>query len=343
VYFNGVKIHEVKDVSYHKVEYVVSGTLVKAGKALLAMRIFTDQKVGNFNGVFKIGPKSTNPIALRTDRCRYQAIGANEKNNVEIITEPGGIPMGPDHPQAPASLFNSKIHPLVPYAIRGCLWYQGESNVDRAFQYRKLLPSMIKNWRDNWGQGDFPFLIVQLTSYGSSRPQPSDSTWAELREVQSLTASSVPSVGLAVIIDIGDAVDVHPKNKQDVGKRLALLARKISYGENLVCSGPTYHSMTVEGDKIRLRFENTDSGLSDKNGKLGAFAISGNDRKFVWSEAKIDGNDILLWSDKVKNPIAIRYAWADNPTTRGLLFNREGLPAAPFRTDNWPGITDNAK
>ncbi len=230
----------------------------------------------------------------------------------------------------PTQLYSGMIAPLLPYAIAGATWYQGESNAGRAKQYQKLFPAMIRNWRDDWGQGDFPFLFVQLANYMARKAEPAESNWAQLREAQTMTLS-LPRTGMAVIIDIGDAKDIHPKNKQDVGRRLALAARREAYGENLVYSGPIYDSMKAEGNKARLSFKHVGGGLAARGDKLAGFSIAGEDKQFVWAEAKIEGDAVVAWSDKVEKPAAVRYAWADNPEC--TLYNKEGLPASPFRTD----------
>jgi sialate O-acetylesterase len=231
------------------------------------------------------------------------------------------------------------IAPLIPYSVRGAIWYQGESNASRASQYRRLFPAMIQNWRQDWRQGDFPFLFVQLANYMAARPEPSDSAWAELREAQLMTLT-LPNTGMAVIIDIGDANDIHPRNKQDVGKRLALWALAKTYSKDIVYSGPIYKSMRVEGGKIVLSFDHVGGGLlAGGSMLLKGFAIACADRKFIWADAKIEGNTMVVSSDKITEPVAVRYAWADNPACN--LYNKEGLPASPFRTDDWLGITAN--
>jgi sialate O-acetylesterase len=246
-------------------------------------------------------------------------------------------PFGPGNPHSPAGLYNAMIAPLIPYGIRGAIWYQGESNAGRAYQYRKLFPAMITNWREDWGQGKFPFLFVQLANFMAVDPEPVDSAWAELREAQLMTLA-LPNTGMAVIIDIGEAKDIHPKNKQDVGKRLALWALAKTYGKDLVYSGPIYKSMRTEGNKIILDFEHVGDGLVVGGGEsLKGFAVAGADRKFVWADAKIEGNTVVVSSDEISEPVAVRYAWANNPVCN--LYNKEGLPASPFRTDDWPGIT----
>jgi sialate O-acetylesterase len=245
-------------------------------------------------------------------------------------------PLGPDHPHRPAGLYNGMIAPLIPYAIQGAIWYQGESNAGRAYQYRKLFPAMIQDWRQAWGQGDFPFLFVQLANWLEIKTDPVESSWAELREAQSMTLS-LPKTAMAVAIDIGEADDIHPKNKQEVGRRLALAARSI-YGQEMVYSGPIYTSMKIENAKIRLHFKYADGGLMAKGGEtLKGFSIAGKDHKFVWAQAKIDGDTVVVWSDAVPDPVAVRYAWADNPVCN--LYNNAGLPASPFRTDKLPGVT----
>ena len=239
--------------------------------------------------------------------------------------------------QAPANLYNAMLVPLIPYGIRGAIWYQGESNAGRAYQYRTLFPTMIENWRADWQQGDFPFYFVQLANFMAVKPEPSESAWAELREAQTMTLK-VPNSGQAVIIDIGEANDIHPKNKQDVGKRLALWALAKDYGKDVVYSGPVYRSMEKKGKKIVLHFDHVGGGLVAKGGEaLKGFAIAGDDKEFVWADAKIAGDTVVVESPTVKAPAAVRYAWADNPVCN--LSNKAGLPACPFRTDDWPGLT----
>ncbi|HSW46828.1 MAG TPA: sialate O-acetylesterase [Phycisphaerae bacterium] len=245
-----------------------------------------------------------------------------------------------ESPHRPGALYNGMIHPLMPYAIRGVIWYQGESNAPRAYQYRELMPTLIRTWREQWGQGDFPFLMVQLANFQSRQKEPYTSDWAELREAQSRTLA-LPRTGMAVAIDIGDPKDIHPANKQDVARRLALAARAIAYGEKIPYSGPLYDSMKAEGGGIRLRFSHTNGGLEAKGGELKGFGIAGRDRKFVDAKAVVDGDTVVVSSEQVAEPVAVRYAWADAPLCN--LYNGAGLPASPFRTDDWPGITDNER
>jgi sialate O-acetylesterase len=255
-----------------------------------------------------------------------------------------GAPMGPENPNSPSGLYNAMIAPLIPYTIRGAIWYQGESNAGRAYQYRDLFPTMIKSWWNAWGQGgqeDFAFLFVQLANFMDVKEEPGDSTWAELREAQLMTLE-VPNTGMAVIVDIGDAKDIHPKDKQDVGKRLALWALANTYGKDIVYSGPIYRSMEKKDNRIVLSFDHVGGGLVAKGGALlKGFAIAGADHRFVWADAKIEGDQIVVSSDKVADPVAVRYAWADNPVCN--LYNKADLPASPFRTDTWPGVTVDKK
>ncbi|HQU59260.1 MAG TPA: sialate O-acetylesterase, partial [Saprospiraceae bacterium] len=245
----------------------------------------------------------------------------------------------------PTLLYNGSIAPLMPYAIKGAIWYQGESNAldKRSEEYADLLPAMIRDWRKNWGQGDFPFLIVQLANYLPEAQQPGESTWAELREAQ-MKALALPKTAIATAIDIGDADDIHPKNKKDLGDRLGLAARRVAYGENIVYSGPVYESMLIEGDKIRITFSSIGAGLisRDKYGYLRGFAIAGADRKFHWARAFIEGNTVVVSCPEVPGPVAVRYAWSDNPGALDL-YNKEGLPALPFRTDEWKLSTAGKK
>ncbi|MBS0206263.1 MAG: sialate O-acetylesterase [Planctomycetes bacterium] len=241
-------------------------------------------------------------------------------------------------------LYNGVIAPLQPFAIKGAIFYQGEQNAVRAHQYRTLFPALIEDWRRTWGQGDFPFLFVQLPNYIPDKtkpdhaPDPEASAWAELRDAQR-HALSAPNTGMAVTIDLGDPRDIHPKNKQEVGRRLARQALSVAYNQSIVASGPLYRSMTIAGNEVHLQFYHVGSGLVARGTELRGFAISGTDQKFVWARATIVGSKIVVTSDQVSQPVAVRYAWADNPDCN--LYNKEGYPASPFRTDDWPGVTFN--
>jgi sialate O-acetylesterase len=242
------------------------------------------------------------------------------------------VPPNPASPNQPSVLFNAMINPLIPYAIQGAIWYQGEANASRAEQYRTLLPAMITDWRTRWNQGDFPFLIVQLAAFMDRTNAPSQSGWAELREAQAMTTTALPKVGLALAIDIGEAKNIHPKNKQEVGLRLGLAGRSIAYGQILPFSGPVYKSMAIKDGKAELSFQYTDGGLSAKGDSIKGFAIAGADGKFVWAQTKIDGDKVIVWADGIAQPASVRYAWANNPDCN--LYNGVGLPAVPFRTDH---------
>jgi sialate O-acetylesterase len=241
----------------------------------------------------------------------------------------------------PAELYNGMIAPLIPYAIKGAIWYQGESNAGRAQQYRTLYADMIRNWRRDWNQGDFTFLAVQLAPYTKIKDQPGDSDWAELREAQLLATKVLPKVGMAVITDVGEENDIHPRKKQPVGARLALAARGIAYGEKITFSGPLYKEMQVKGDKVALTFDHVGAGLEARDGDLKGFSIAGADRKFVWASAKIEGDKVIVSSPEVSAPVAVRYGWANYPVVN--LWNKDGLPASPFRTDDFPMITNGKK
>jgi sialate O-acetylesterase len=260
-------------------------------------------------------------------------------------------PEGP--PSMPTVLYNGMIAPLIPYGIKGAIWYQGESNANHGAEYATLFPRMISDWREKWGEGDFPFLFVQLANYQAAQTKPSEGGWAWVREAQ-LKTLSLPNTGMAVIIDIGDTFNIHPKDKRDVGARLALAAKHVAYGQDLVYSGPIYDSMTVEKNTIRLTFKNVGGGLQmsvppwtptgatpPAPTKLTGFAIAGADKNWAWADAKIDGNTVVVSCDAVAAPVAVRYGWANNPACN--LYNKEGLPASPFRTDDWEDADPSQK
>ena len=239
----------------------------------------------------------------------------------------------------PGNIFNGVLLPTVGYGIRGAIWYQGENNAGRAYQYRELLPLMIQTWRDLWGQGDFPFYWVQLADFKAEKPEPEESEWAELREAQTMTLKRLPNTGQAVIIDVGEGKDIHPTNKADVGKRLARWALARDYGVKVPCQSPTYRSMEKKGNKVVVTFDHVDGGFRPFDvAEVRGFAVAGPGGKFVNARAKVVGPDrVEVWSDEVAEPEAVRYAWADNPVCN--LFSAVGLPATPFRTDDRPGVT----
>jgi sialate O-acetylesterase len=243
-----------------------------------------------------------------------------------------------------SSIYDGMIAPLIPFPIRGAFWYQGESNEARAEQYGILLPTMIRAWRERWGEGAFPLGIIQLPNYRDPKDEPTDEPWSFVREAQRRTAVTVPNTGLIVTIDIGEAHDIHPKNKLDLGRRMARWALVDVYGRKLTRSGPTFGKATIAGPKIILTFDDVGQGLKIRDGdKLDEFAIAGADHKWHWAQAKITGkNHLEVWSDTVSQPLAVRYAFNNNPKHPNLT-NETGLPAGPFRTDNWPGRTDGKR
>ena len=238
-------------------------------------------------------------------------------------------PTHPDDATLPTVLYNGMVAPLVPFAIKGVIWYQGESNAGQADLYEKLFPALITDWRKQWGQGDFPFFYVQLPNYRPRVAQPTEGGWCRLRETQLQTMSKVPNTGMAITIDVGAANDLHPSNKAPVGHRLALLARHTVYGENIISSGPLYASHKLAGDKVVITFNHVGQGLKP-TGEVKGFAIAGADNKFVWAQTKVESpNTVSVWSSDVKAPAAVRYGWADNPEVN--LCNSADLPASPFR------------
>ncbi len=342
-YFNGVKIGSLtmedrKDAWCVPRIYTVPGKLVKAGTNVIAVRVFSNIYAGGFIGTstqMKLAPAGLDDDA--------QSIPLAGIWDYELEANFGLIPLAPPpgrgqgNPNSPHILFDNMLSPLIPYALRGAIWYQGESNASNAKQYRKLFPIMIKSWRKAWNQGNFPFLFVQLANFGQFIKDPAESPWAELREAQTMTLS-LPNTGMAVTIDIGEFNDIHPRNKQDVGLRLALPAlAKIHGFKKLAYSGPIYKSMGIEKRQIHIAFHNVEGGLVVHGAKLEGFSIAGKDKKFVWADARIEGDCVIVSSPSVQTPVAVRYAWADNPSCN--LYNSSDLPASPFRTDDWPGIT----
>lgn len=323
VFINGVFVGTTS-YQYPPRRYTIPANLLKTGENTIVVRVVSNSGDGGFV----------------LDK-KYKIVA--DKDSVDLTGDwnfKQGASMSPLGSQTfvrwkPAGLYNSMIAPLTNYSIKGFLWYQGESNTDKPVEYGALLATLIQNWRDSWKQKDLPFLYVQLPNYMKSSSVPTESNWALFRESQ-LKTLSVPNTGMAVAIDLGEWNDIHPVNKKPVGDRLALLAQKMAYGDkDIVCSGPLYQSMKIEKDSITLSFKNTGSGLITKGSlHLNCIAIAGPDKKFVWASAKIINNTLVVWSDKIPNPVAVRYAWADNPENANL-YNYEGLPASPFRTDTW--------
>lgn len=353
IYWNGRLIGETNLENFlsptaMRWHYLIPGELIREGSNDLAVRIFAPAIPPSLSGAGSVGGKPLpGPWQMKVE----YALPPLESVTPPPATEFRNLGFG--------SLYNGMIHPIVPYAIRGALWYQGEANTGRAAAYRSLFPLMIEDWRRQWGQGDFPFYYCQLAGYREKNRTPMESQWAELREAQLLTLS-VPNTGMAVLFDIGESEDIHPAQKDVAGKRLARMALARTYGQRVPYSGPIYDSMRVERGRIRISFKHVEGGLvarevpttydvmrstnttaplvrNSPNSQLEGFAICGADRKWAWADAKIDGDTVLVWSTTVPAPVAVRYAWADNPTAN--LYNQPGLPASPFRTDDFPMIT----
>ncbi|MFN8353009.1 MAG: sialate O-acetylesterase [Spirosomataceae bacterium] len=330
-YLNGQKIGATTGYNIPR-NYEVPASMLKEGRNVLAVRVVDGGGGGGIYGnnndlLVKSGDTSI-PLA---GPWRYRI----ERYSASEAVSPNAYP---------TLLFNAMLNPLIPYAIKGAIWYQGESNAGRAYQYRKAFPMMIQDWRNHWQQGDFPFLFVQLANYNNNLgDSQKGSTWAELREAQTQTLS-LAKTGMACIIDIGEARDIHPRNKQDVGKRLAAIALHDYYGQSVPYSGPMYKGFQKTPDGILLEFDHIGSGLlaNDKYGYVKGFEIAGTDQKFYYAQALIKGNQILVFSNKVPDPVAVRYGWADNPEDVNL-YNKEGFPASPFRTDTWKGVTEANK
>jgi sialate O-acetylesterase len=344
-YFNGKRVGATGNDTPNSYlvprRYNVPGALVQPGRNVIAVRVFDRAGEGGFGrtelmSVVSVGAKEADAISL-AGPWSYKVELALEPKRPDYGSRPE-LP-GPTNQNSPSVLYNAMLAPLKPYAIRGTIWYQGESNAGRAYQYRTLFPTMIRDWRTAWNQGDFPFYFVQLANWQAAKAEPGESDWAELREAQTMTLQS-PQTGMAVIIDIGDANDIHPRNKLDVGKRLAAWALAETYHQKVEPSGPLYDSFSVKDDKIRVKFKHVGGGLKTADGgPPKGFAIAGADHKFVWAETSVQGDTVIVWSKDVARPVAVRYAWADNPVAN--LYNQTGLPASPFRTDDWPGVTIN--
>jgi sialate O-acetylesterase len=316
--------------------YQVRQGILKPGRNVVAVRVFKQNPQGGF---------MSNPETLRLvlgDKTVVPLAG-DWKGTLSVDARPPHpLPLTFENwPVIPSVLYQGMLQPLAPLALTGMLWYQGEANSERAFQYRTLLPTMIADWRKSFGQGDLPFYIVSLPAFMHHQDQPAESNWAELREAQALTAQTVRNCGLAVTIDTGDPDNIHPADKKIVGERLALCALAQHYGIKIPYQGPTFKSLRRVGNALELHFNHADGGLVAKGDKLGEFSIAGHDRKWYWADARIEGNSIVVSSRNVPEPVAARYAWQSFPTA--TLYNGAGLPAVPFRTDEWPGITEGHK
>jgi sialate O-acetylesterase len=324
---NGVEIGRTNNYNLPRV-YDVPASALRAGRNVIAVRV---QDTGGGGGIY--GQPSS--IFLEVGGAR-RPLSAQWKFRVGAVSLQAD---GQHINKVPTVLYNKMVHPILPFPIKGVLWYQGESNADSvadARAYGALFRSMISSWRREWGIGDVPFLWVQLPNFMAPDSQPPAlSAWATLRDAQT-SALALPNTAQAVIIDIGDEKDIHPRDKQDVGARLALAARRVAYGQRIEHAGPTHRSHVVRGNSVVVRFDHVGRGLLSRasDGKVGGFAIAGRDHRFVWADARIEGNTVVVSSPQVSTPVAIRYAWANNPT-EASLYNREGLPAVPFRTDRW--------
>ncbi|HEX6182215.1 MAG TPA: sialate O-acetylesterase [Chitinophagaceae bacterium] len=330
-YINGVYVGSTYEYNVPR-EYAIPASVLKAGVNTIAVKVIDNQGGGGLYG-------TPGQMKLRIGETELPLNG-NWQYRIAKVLPPNGV--NPN--QYPTLLYNGMIHPLINYAIAGAIWYQGESNAGRAMQYKTSFPLMIEDWRKQW-KDNFPFYFVQLTSYNSANGSNSTggSNWAELREAQTETLR-LPNTGMAVIVDVGESKDIHPKNKQDVGKRLAAIALAKTYKRERVYSGPVFQSMQVQGNKALLLFTNVASGFVVKNkyGYINGFEVAGADQKFYYAKAFVEGDKIVVYSDAVTQPVAVRYAWADDPNDVNL-FNKEGFPAAPFRTDKWKAKTEGAK
>ena len=334
-YINGTQVGASAWVENPRVYFIPDGVL-KPGRNVIAIRVLKTKPQGGFLAKpeelrLVLGDKTIIPLAGKW------------KGQLSLDARPPQpLPLRYENwPVMPSVLYEGMLAPIAPLSITGAIWYQGEQNSERGFQYRKILPVMIADWRKLFDQGDFPFYIVSLPAFGHRSPTPIDHPWAETRESQAITAAHVPNSCLAVAIDTGDADNLHPKDKLPVGERLAFCALAKEYGKHVVYSGPTLDSVKRDHGAIRLGFSHADGGLVTKGAKLEEFEIAGDDRKWYWADARIEGNTVVVSSPSVPNPTQVRYAWQSNPAA--TLFNGAGLPATPFRTDSWPGITEGQR
>ncbi len=327
-YINGKQVGNIT-YQYPPRRYEIPAGVLKEGENILVVRIVNTAGKGGFV------PDKPYYITVGNEEIDLKGQWQYKVGDVFMPIENTRFsPPPPAMQNQPTALYNTMVAPAIPYNIKGMIWYQGESNTGKPFEYRKLLPALINDWRNKWKNPLLPFLYVQLPGFMEMQYVPSESQWAVLRESQ-LLALSEPNTAMAVAIDLGEWNDIHPLNKKEVGNRLALAARKLAYAEKgLVSSGPIYQSANKEGNKIRVSFSHTGSGLMAKdNDELTYFAIAGADKKFVWAKAFIENNTVIVWNDAIADPMYVRYAWADNPDGANL-YNKEGLPASPFRSDN---------
>ena len=335
VYINGREVGGSAWVENPRA-YFVPPNVLKPGKNTIVIRVLKTQPNGGFMS------KAEGLHLVLADKTDIPFAGKWQAKVSVDARPPHPLPIGYQNwPVMPSVLYEGMVAPLLPLSISGSIWYQGEENSERGYEYRKVLPAMIADWRSAFGQGNFPFYIVSLPAYKQRSATPTDDAWAETRESQALTAATVPDTCLAITVDTGDADNIHPKEKVPVGDRLARCALANYYGKKIRFQGPTLTSVDRHSASIILHFSHADGGLIAKGGKLAEFSIAGDDRKWVWGDARIQGDTIVVSSPLVLSPKEVRYAWQSNPAT--TLFNGEGLPAAPFRTDKWPGITEGQR
>lgn len=323
VYING-KLVGTTGYQYPPRRYNIPKGLLQDGKNTIIIRVICNNGNGGFT--------EDKPCEITTGDQKIDLKGSWKYCIGAALEKP--MPPSIYFPSVPLCLYNAILYPTTSYAIKGAIWYQGESNIGRAKEYKEMFIRLLSDWREKWNQGDFPFLYVQLPNLNRAKEEPDESALAEFREVQLQTLDITKNTGMAVTIDVGEWNDLHPLNKKDVGERLALAARKVAYGEeDLVYSGPIYKEARTEGNKMIISFTNVGSGLAVKGKEnLHQFAICGEDKKFVWAKAEIKDDEVIVWNKNIARPIAVRYAWADNPEGCNL-YNKEGLPASPFRTD----------
>ncbi len=334
-YINGQSVGASAWVENPRAYFVKDGVL-KPGKNEIAVRVFKWKSADGF----------LNPEMMRLaigDGFSVPLDGPWKAQMSVDARPPHPLPLGFENwPVMPSVLYRGMLEPVAPLAITGALWYQGEQNSERAYQYRKILPAMISDWRELFKQPDLPFYIVALPAFKHRSDVPVDGDeWTELREAQAMTAHDVKNTCLATTIDTGDPDNIHPHDKREPGERLALCALAGHYKEKIAYSGPTMKSVKRLPGTLKIEFDHTDGGLVVKGDKLGEFAVAGDDHKWYWADAKVDGNSVIVSSPSVPDPKEVRYAWQSNPVA--TLFNGAGLPAVPFRTDQWPGKTVNAK
>lgn len=323
-YINGVKVGNTT-YQYPPRRYPIPAELLRPGKNRITVRLVNTSGKGGF--------VADNPYAIEVGGETISLTGAWHYK-VGAVSDPLPEPKCNTYAN-PLGFYNAMLAPLLNLHIKGVIWYQGESNTGKPTEYQTLFPDLIRDWRQHWGIGDFPFIYVQLANFMDSQPQPVESKWAETRAAQTM-ALAEPNTAMAVAIDVGEWNDIHPLDKETVGKRLALAARKVAYGEKkLVASGPMVRSVSLSKHRAVLRFDSVGGGLTAKGDALQGFAVADKTGDFVWANAKIKGKTVIVWSDSVNNPVRVRYAWADNPD-KANLYNREGLPAVPFEMSAKP-------